>query len=82
MQVVVVVVGFELLAPFPDSPPTAYPRRMGAVGALFEGLKSFLDAASVGIVEVITESESGEANRIIKAVDKMIRFEKIVSDDG
>lgn len=78
MRAVLVVIALELLAPLSDSPPTASPAGIEAVGALFEGLKPFLDVVSVGIVKMTAQSKSGEGSRIAEAIHQKLRIGDIM----
>lgn len=70
MWSVAVVVESELLKPALDGSPTTHPRRMEAVGALFERVTPFFDEVSGSIVEPTAQSETGEGSRVAKAIDE------------
>ena len=55
MRSLMVVVMHKLFNPPTNTPPTAHPRRMEAVDAHFEDVKSFFDEVSIDVVELTAQ---------------------------
>ncbi|GKZ15245.1 hypothetical protein HAL_31260 [Haladaptatus sp. T7] len=69
---------YKLFKTLMDAQPTARPRRMKSVNALFERVKPFFDEVSLGIVKVTAQPNSKEGSPIAVAINEKHRVREIV----
>ena len=62
----------------PSAGWTAVPRRIEAVGPLFENLEPPLDVVPAAILHLTAQSRSGQSGPIAETVDQQFRLRKVV----
>lgn len=78
MRSLLVVVMYKLYKLPTNVHPTAYPRRIDAIGALHKNLKPVFEEISVNVVRLFAQPYSSKGSQISEAIDENHSVEEIV----